>query len=84
MNSHRYEKVISRMTSNKTISNANKFAVSVNGVDDIFEVIDINKEGGYVFKSKNTGIRHPFILIPPFHIKYCTNNKTEYIFKSEL
>lgn len=84
MNSHRYEKVISAMTSNKTISNANKFAVSVNGIDDIFEVIEINKEGGYVFKSQLNGKLHPFIAIPTFHIKYCTNNKTEYIFKFEL
>jgi len=84
MNSHRYERVISAMTSNKTISNANKFLVSVNGNDEILEVFERNKEGGYVFKSQSTDVLHPFIAIPPFHIKYYTNNKTEYIFKIEL
>lgn len=84
MNSHRYEKVISAMTSNKTISNAQKFIVYVNGINDVFDVYEINKEGGYIFKSQNSGILHPFISIPPFHIKYRTNNNTEYIFKSEL
>lgn len=84
MNSHRYEKVISTMSMNKTISTANKFAVSVNGVNEIFEVFEFNKLSGYIFKSKNTGILHPFISIPPFNIRYRTNNNTEYIFKSEL
>lgn len=84
MNSHRYEKVISSMTSNKTISDSNKFSVSVNGVNDIFEVHDKAKDGEYIFKSQLNGKLHPFIAIPPYHIKYYTNNKTEYIFKSEL
>jgi len=84
MDSHRYERVISAMTSNKTISNSNKFLVSVNGIDQIFEVFERNNEGGYIFKSGSTDILHPFIAIPPFHIKYYTNNKTEYVFKSEL
>lgn len=84
MNSHRYERVISAMTSNKTISDATKFMVSVNGNDEVFELFERNEDGGYIFKSQSTNLLHPFIAIPPFHIKYHTNNKTEYIFKFEL
>lgn len=83
MNSHRYERVISAMTVNKTQSNSLKFLVSVNGVDDIFIVDNITNDGWYYFKSTNNGDIHSIMHIPPFHIKYRTNN-IEYIFKSEM
>jgi hypothetical protein len=72
------------MTSNKTLSDSNNFIVSVNDNDEIFELYEKTTDGGYIFKSKNTGVLHPFIAIPPFHLIYITNNKTKYIFKSEL
>jgi hypothetical protein len=83
MINNRYEKIVATMVADKTETNSKRFRVSVNGKEDFFNLLEVNKSGDYVFESENDKSIHKFIYVPPFHRKYHTNGNIEYIFKEE-
>lgn len=83
MISNRYEKIVATMVADKTDTNSKRFRVSVNGSEEFFNLLEINKSGDYVFESEKDKKIHRFMHVPPFHRKYHTNGNTEYIFKEE-
>jgi len=83
MISNRYEKIVATMVADKTETNCKRFRVTVDGIEQILNLIEVNKYGDYVFKSEFDGKEHSFMHVPPFHRKYHTNGNTEYIFKEE-
>lgn len=84
MITNRYEKIVATMVADKTETTSKKFKVSVNGDIQIFNLLEVNKYGDYVFESETDKKIHKFMHVPPFHRKYHTNGNTEYIFKEEF